>query len=57
MLFQIISMLLKNGMPEGDRDFSMWLKNIESLVRGFQRFLLLFKEVGFGMSRENHRRN
>ncbi|HFI0094165.1 type 2 isopentenyl-diphosphate Delta-isomerase [Streptococcus parasuis] len=38
-------------MPEGDRDFSMWLKNIESLVRGLE-VPVIVKEVGFGMSRE-----
>lgn len=38
-------------MPEGDRDFSMWLKNIEILVRDLE-VPVIVKEVGFGMSRE-----
>lgn len=38
-------------MPEGDRDFSMWLKNIETLVRELE-VPVIVKEVGFGMSRE-----
>lgn len=38
-------------MPEGDRDFSMWLKNIETLVREME-VPVIVKEVGFGMSRE-----
>lgn len=38
-------------MPEGDRDFSMWLKNIETLVREIE-VPIIVKEVGFGMSRE-----
>ncbi|MBY5021047.1 type 2 isopentenyl-diphosphate Delta-isomerase [Streptococcus suis] len=38
-------------MPEGDRDFSMWLKNIETLVRELD-VPVIAKEVGFGMSRE-----
>lgn len=38
-------------MPEGDRDFSMWLKNIEILVRELD-VPVIAKEVGFGMSRE-----
>ncbi len=38
-------------MPEGDRDFSMWLKNIETLVRELE-VPIIVKEVGFGMSRE-----
>ncbi|MDQ8759644.1 type 2 isopentenyl-diphosphate Delta-isomerase [Streptococcus ruminantium] len=38
-------------MPEGDRDFSMWLKNIEALVREL-KVPVIAKEVGFGMSRE-----
>lgn len=38
-------------MPEGDRDFSMWLKNIETIVRDLE-VPVIVKEVGFGMSRE-----
>lgn len=38
-------------MSEGDRDFSMWLKNIETLVRELE-VPVIVKEVGFGMSRE-----
>lgn len=38
-------------MPEGDRDFSMWLSNIEQLVRQLE-VPVIVKEVGFGMSRE-----
>lgn len=38
-------------MPEGDRDFSMWLDNIRDLVEKLQ-VPVIVKEVGFGMSRE-----
>ena len=38
-------------MPEGDRDFSNWLTNIETLVREME-VPVIVKEVGFGMSRE-----
>ncbi|MGT2950936.1 type 2 isopentenyl-diphosphate Delta-isomerase [Streptococcus cuniculi] len=38
-------------MPEGDRDFSMWLKNIEQIVAALE-VPVIVKEVGFGMSRE-----
>ncbi|MGT2716396.1 type 2 isopentenyl-diphosphate Delta-isomerase [Streptococcus respiraculi] len=38
-------------MPEGDRDFSMWMNNIETLVRELE-VPVIVKEVGFGMSRE-----
>lgn len=38
-------------MPEGDRDFTMWLHNIESLVNHLE-VPVIVKEVGFGMSRE-----
>ena len=38
-------------MPEGDRDFSNWLRNIEELVKGLD-VPVIVKEVGFGMSRE-----
>lgn len=41
-------------MPEGDRDFSNWLKNIEILVDEIQ-VPIIVKEVGFGMSRETVR--
>lgn len=38
-------------MPEGDRDFSMWLKRIEEVVLALE-VPVIVKEVGFGMSRE-----
>ncbi|UUV99829.1 type 2 isopentenyl-diphosphate Delta-isomerase [Vagococcus luciliae] len=38
-------------MPEGDRDFSSWLKNIESIVNNLN-VPVIVKEVGFGMSKE-----
>lgn len=38
-------------MPEGDRDFSNWLKNIEAIVKAVD-VPVIVKEVGFGMSRE-----
>lgn len=38
-------------MPEGDRDFSMWLSQIEKMVQNVG-VPVLVKEVGFGMSRE-----
>lgn len=38
-------------MPEGDRDFSSWQENIESIVAGLD-VPVFVKEVGFGMSRE-----
>ena len=38
-------------MPEGDRDFSMWLSQIEKIVKNVG-VPVLVKEVGFGMSRE-----
>lgn len=38
-------------MPEGDRKFSNWLKNIEEIVEKVEKPLIV-KEVGFGMSRE-----
>lgn len=38
-------------MPEGDRDFSMWLKQIERIVAKVG-VPVMVKEVGFGMSRE-----
>jgi len=41
-------------MPEGDRDFSNWLKNIEAIVEEIN-VPLIVKEVGFGMSRETVR--
>ncbi|MCO7125175.1 type 2 isopentenyl-diphosphate Delta-isomerase [Sporolactobacillus shoreicorticis] len=37
-------------MPEGDRDFSSWLKNLERIVRSVD-VPVVVKEVGFGMSR------
>lgn len=41
-------------MPEGDREFKGWLKNIESIVNGLNQPVIA-KEVGFGMSRETIR--
>lgn len=41
-------------MPEGDREFKGWLKNIESIVNGLKQPVIA-KEVGFGMSRETIR--
>lgn len=38
-------------MPEGDREFSNWLENIEKIVSGLD-VPVIVKEVGFGMSRE-----
>lgn len=38
-------------MPEGDRDFSNWLSNIEKIVRSLD-VPVIVKEVGFGMSRK-----
>ncbi len=38
-------------MPEGGRDFSNWLKNIEKIVKSLD-IPVIVKEVGFGMSRE-----
>lgn len=38
-------------MPEGDRDFYHWLKNIESIVKGIETPVMV-KEVGFGMSKK-----
>lgn len=42
-------------MPEGDRDFSDWLRNIESIVKSVA-VPVIVKEVGFGMSRETIRK-
>lgn len=41
-------------MPEGDREFRGWLKNIESIVNRLD-VPVIAKEVGFGMSRETIR--
>lgn len=41
-------------MPEGDKDFTMWLNNIEVLVTKLD-VPVIVKEVGFGMSRETIR--
>lgn len=41
-------------MPEGDRSFSDWIKNIEEIVQKVEQPLIV-KEVGFGMSRETVR--
>lgn len=38
-------------MPEGDRDFSGWLRNIESIVSQLH-VPVIVKEVGFGMSQK-----
>ncbi|KXT78005.1 type 2 isopentenyl-diphosphate Delta-isomerase [Streptococcus sp. DD13] len=38
-------------MPEGDRDFRSWLRNIEDIVAHLD-VPVIVKEVGFGMSRE-----
>lgn len=38
-------------MPEGDRDFTMWLGQIEDIVANVG-VPVMVKEVGFGMSRE-----
>lgn len=38
-------------MPEGDRDFNNWLKNIEKIVKEIE-VPVIVKEVGFGMSRQ-----
>ncbi len=38
-------------MPEGDRNFNNWLKNIEKIVKEVE-VPVIVKEVGFGMSRE-----
>ena len=38
-------------MPEGDRVFSNWLKNIEAIVKT-SAVPVIVKEVGFGFSRE-----
>lgn len=38
-------------MPEGDRDFSNWLSNIEKIVKAVE-VPVIVKEVGFGMSRK-----
>ncbi|MGX7024351.1 type 2 isopentenyl-diphosphate Delta-isomerase [Vagococcus hydrophili] len=38
-------------MPEGDRDFTNWLNNIEEIVKSIS-VPVIVKEVGFGMSKE-----
>lgn len=38
-------------MPEGDREFSSWLRNIEQIVNELD-VPVIVKEVGFGFSRE-----
>ena len=38
-------------MPEGDREFSNWLENIQEILEQID-VPLIVKEVGFGMSRE-----
>lgn len=42
-------------MPEGDRNFTNWLKNIENMVK-YLEVPVIVKEVGFGMSRETIRK-
>jgi len=42
-------------MPEGDRDFTGYLQNLERLVKEVE-VPLIVKEVGFGMTRETYRR-
>lgn len=42
-------------MPEGDRDFTNWLRNIEDIINGVD-VPVIVKEVGFGMSRETIKR-
>ncbi|WAH37828.1 type 2 isopentenyl-diphosphate Delta-isomerase [Alicyclobacillus dauci] len=41
-------------MPEGDRDFHGWLKNVERMVQ-LSPVPVIVKEVGFGISRETIR--
>lgn len=41
-------------MPEGDRNFSTWLRNIEAIVTALS-VPVIVKEVGFGFSQENIR--
>ncbi|WP_139489190.1 type 2 isopentenyl-diphosphate Delta-isomerase [Brevibacillus dissolubilis] len=41
-------------MPEGDRDFTGYLKNIERIVQSLE-VPVIVKEVGFGMSRQSIR--
>lgn len=41
-------------MPEGDREFSNWVENIEDILLNID-VPLIVKEVGFGMSRETVR--
>ncbi|WP_208559170.1 type 2 isopentenyl-diphosphate Delta-isomerase [Marinilactibacillus kalidii] len=38
-------------MPEGDREFSNWIENVQEIVEGLD-VPVIAKEVGFGMSRE-----
>ncbi len=38
-------------MPEGDREFSNWIENIEDILNNID-VPLIVKEVGFGMSRQ-----
>ena len=38
-------------MPEGDRNFSNWLRNIDQIVKQVE-VPVIVKEVGFGMSRQ-----
>ncbi|MCI1882966.1 MAG: type 2 isopentenyl-diphosphate Delta-isomerase [Sporolactobacillus sp.] len=42
-------------MPEGDRDFSGWLNNLEQIAAAIE-LPVVVKEVGFGMSRRTIRR-
>lgn len=45
-----VNVLQELIMPEGDRDFSNWLKSIEQIVKHID-LPVIVKEVGFGMSR------
>lgn len=38
-------------MPEGDRDFTNWISNIENIIKAV-KVPVIIKEVGFGMSRK-----
>ena len=38
-------------MPEGNREFSTWMDNLESIVKRVN-VPVIVKEVGFGMSKE-----
>lgn len=46
-----VNVLQELIMPEGDRDFSNWLKSIEKIVKAIS-IPVIVKEVGFGMSKK-----